>query len=639
VARAALVCLCLALCQEIAVQAGDDFLVLCYHDVRDQHAPAEVADATAVGVRQLIAQFAWLREHGYTVISLEQALAAKAGKASLPPKAVMLTFDDGLRSCYTRVYPLLKLFGYPAVMALVTSWIEPGPDFKLKYGGRQLTAADFLTWDQVAEMSASGLVSFASHSHDLHRGALANPQGNEQPAGSARIYDPNTKRYESDAAFSARIRADLARSAELIEAAVGERPRAIVWPYGKYNMRTVDIAAELGMEAAMVLNSGLNDSDDLKVIHRYLITDNPTLDDFAWRVRHPNEFGAQRVVHIDLDYVYDPDPAQMNRNLSLLLERIKAMDISTVYLQAFADEDGDGVAHALYFPNRRLPVKADLFNRVAWQLKTRSGAAVYAWMPVLAFDVPPENGAIYVKADQPRPDRYRRLSPFHPANRELILDVYEDLAKHADFDGILFHDDAFFGDDEDLSPPALAHYRDAWDLPDTLGQLRGHPDWASRKTRFLIEFTLRLRDRAAKWRHPLPLARNLYARVVMQPEREAWFAQSYPAFLEAYDFTAVMAMPFMEDAAHPERWLKKLASRAKRHDPQLKKTIFELQAYDWRRNRPVPVETLVAQLELLQAQNAMQLGYYPDDFIRNHPPLERIRLGISLKTFPYRDRR
>jgi len=76
-----------------------------------------------------------------------------------------------------------------------------------------------------------------------------------------------------------------------------------------------------------------------------------------------------RVAHLDMDYLYDKDPEQLERNLDVAIQRIKDMHINTVYLQAYADPDGDGNAEELYFPNRHLPVKQDLFNRVAWQLK------------------------------------------------------------------------------------------------------------------------------------------------------------------------------------------------------------------------------------------------------------------------------
>ncbi len=42
-------------------------------------------------------------------------------------------------------------------------------------------------------------------------------------------------------------------------------------------------------------------------------------------------------MHIDLDYIYDPDPQQQERNLGHLLDRINAMGVNTVYLQAFSD--------------------------------------------------------------------------------------------------------------------------------------------------------------------------------------------------------------------------------------------------------------------------------------------------------------
>ena len=62
-----------------------------------------------------------------------------------------------------------------------------------------------------------------------------------------------------------------------------------------------------------------------------------------------------------------------NKNVGALVQRIHDLQISTVFLQAFADPDASGIARQVYFPNSQLPVRADLFNRVAWQIKTRTG--------------------------------------------------------------------------------------------------------------------------------------------------------------------------------------------------------------------------------------------------------------------------
>ena len=81
----------------------------------------------------------------------------------------------------------------------MTDWIgNPEP---VAYGGELLDQSAFLSWAQLREMRASGLVEVASHSHDLHRGIEANPQGNLQPAAVARSY--TGRGYESDAAYTA----------------------------------------------------------------------------------------------------------------------------------------------------------------------------------------------------------------------------------------------------------------------------------------------------------------------------------------------------------------------------------------------------------------------------------------------------
>src|SRR3546814_3323955 len=67
-------------------------------------------------------------------------------------------------------------------------------------------------------------------------------------------------------------------------------------------------------------------------------------------------------------------PVQQEANVGKLIQRIYDLGANTVFLQAFADPKGDGLVHSLYFPNRHLPVRGDLFDRVAWQLKTRANA-------------------------------------------------------------------------------------------------------------------------------------------------------------------------------------------------------------------------------------------------------------------------
>ena len=102
---------------------------------------------------------------------------------------MLLTFDDGLRSSYTKVFPLLKAYHYPAVMAVVGAWIDLAADGKVDFGPRLFTRDDFATWEQLREMQASGLVEIASHTYDLHRGIAPTRRAIRFPRSMIPAYD------------------------------------------------------------------------------------------------------------------------------------------------------------------------------------------------------------------------------------------------------------------------------------------------------------------------------------------------------------------------------------------------------------------------------------------------------------------
>jgi len=592
-------------------------IVLAYHDVRDDVGSPADHDPDATSTDHLIAHFDWLRANGYHVVSLAQVIDASKGGTPLPRDAVLLTFDDGLVSFYTRVYPLLRAYGYPAVQALVGSWMDMPDGKHMPYNGGDCTRACFLTWDQVTAMQASGLVEFASHSWEMHQGQNGNPQGNQMPMAASLLYDNATGHYETEPEYAARIRKDLSHSADEIAAHTGVRPRAVVWPYGAYTRVGRQVADDLGMNVSLSLGDSVPTLVPGKTIPRLLVSGNVTANRLGWLMRHQARVDPTRAVQVDLDYVYDPDPAQQDRNLSKLLDRIKRMHPSQVWLQAYADPDGDGVADAVYFPNRHLPMRADLFSRVSWQLRTRAGVRVYAWMPVLAFRFP-KGKDLPSLAGEPTPggDHFR-LAPYDPRVRQMIGDVYEDLAMHADEAGILFSDDAYLRDTDRLGPWAK--------------------NTPAQNTQALIDFTTELTERVRRWRPQVLTARNLYARPVLQPKAEAWTAQSLPAFIAAYDMTAIMAMPQLDQQPDRASWYRQLTSRVAAVPGAMERTLFEFATMDWRKHTPIPDAELTTHMRDVQAQGARHIGYYPDDFLHNRPDLETIRPFISASDYPYQE--
>ena len=654
-----------------AAMAGKQptFVTLCYHNVLPApgiHAPP---DTVPITLETLTNQFDWLRDNGYTAVSVEDILRAEKGGKPLPPKAVLISFDDGYASFYHLVYPLLRAYRYPAMLALETAWLETPADKPVDYGEIQLPRSYFLTWAQIREMADSGLVELAGHTHNLHRGHVSNPQGVPQSAAATLAYDPVRKTYESAEHFYQRVKKDVTLNADIIARHTGRRPRVLVWPYGWYKGQGVRAALDAGYS----LTASMGLKDDWPTFHRYMVYANmnindvmnnmaagnyrrtppPALSDGLWEKRPAREYSpyrdgdalrarypVQRVMHVDLDMVCDPDPRQQYKNISALFDRIKALSPSAVYLQAFADPDGDGIADSLYFPNRHLPVRSDLFNYVSWQIYSRLGVRVYAWMPVLGFKLPGKHTLVRAEPPDKTGSDYRRLSPFDPDNRKIIKEIYADLGMHASVLGLLFHDDAMLGDYEDASPAGLAWLR-GQDLPADMGAIRSDPDLRRRfmraKSRALVDFTKELQAAFRAWSPVVKTARNIYAEPVLNPESEEWFAQRLEDFLAAYDYTAVMAMPYMENARDPSAWLEKMAKTVKSHPLGAEKTVFELQAVDWRSGHagPVPSATLAGQMDLLEQNGIGNIGYYPENPITGHPDISVIHPFFSTQENPF----
>jgi len=357
-----------------------------------------------------------------------------------------------------------------------------------------------------------------------------------------------------------------------------------------------------------------------------------------------------RFVQVDLDYVYDEDTTQQEKNLSLLAERIKGLGVNTVFLQAFANPEGDGLAREVYFPNNSLPVKSDLFARTVNILKSQANVRVFGWLPVLSFNLDEKLSRVQAwnpesKITAPDEKAYSRLSPFDKLACKEITALYVSMARSAPIDGILFHDDALLSDFEDASDPALSSYHQAG-LPKSIKAIRAKPRlmrlWTKFKTEQLILLTKEIATYVRQVRPKILTVRNIYAPVALQPETQEWFAQNYNRFLQSYDYTAIMAMPHMENVPDDisQAWMDALVNVAKNHAQGLQRTLFELQAVDWRKqtegeDRAIPTQDLVAQMRALEKQGAMNFGYYPDDFVTNTPDAALLQKEFSLQPSMY----
>lgn len=622
--------------------------VIGYHEIV-AHKDAVIPDY-AVSTKQFELHLDWLQKNGYHFITVDQLLKANEGKYKLPIKPVLLTVDDGYQSFYQDAYPIIKARKIPVVLSVVGAWLEPKAGTMVQFGDEQLPREKLLSWKELKTMQDSGLVEIGSHSYNLHRGVIGNPQGNSEPAAITRIYDPNSKSYESDQDYVKRITQDLKKNNRVLTAHGLRSPRVMVWPYGRYNLQTVNIAKNLGMPVAISLDDGPDHiTKSLGQLNRILVEGGMSTDSLAQEIQNRqmnlgDNDRPQKIMHVDLDYIYDPDPVQQERNLGLLLDRIREMNVNTVYLQAFSDPDANGSADMVYFPNRYIPMRADLFNRVAWQIETRTQVGrIYAWMPLLAWELPKDNPvakALVKTQPSGQGDHlnmgYIRLSPYSAQARQVIKGIYQDLAKSTPFNGILFHDDATLSDYEDASPEAM-HYYAQHGLPHDLQKIRDNDEllqkWTALKTNTLDDFALELAAQVREYQPFLMTARNMYAQVVLSAYAENWYAQSLEQSLKKYDFTAIMAMPYMEQAPDANQFYRQLVQRVQQYPQGMKKTVFELQAVNWRNGQKVPTEEMVNTIKSLYQQGVIHVGYYPDDPIQGHPKTNDMRKIFDTKSY------
>ncbi|KXZ65224.1 poly-beta-1,6-N-acetyl-D-glucosamine N-deacetylase PgaB [Acinetobacter venetianus] len=621
--------------------------IIGYHEITDRK--DALIPSYAVTSQQFSEHLDWLKNNGYHFINVDQLIKAHEGKYSLPSKPVLLTVDDGYQSFYQNAYPIIRAKKVPVVLAVVGSWLEPKESQKVDFGGEAISRDKILSWKELKEMQSSGLVEIASHSYHLHQGIVGNPQGNLEPAAITRIYDSTSKSYESDEHYQSRIFQDLKKNNDLLKSHGLRSPRVMVWPYGRYNMQLVQTAKQLGMPITITLDDGADHAkQSLQNMSRILVQGNMSTSALAQEIKNRelnlnDNNRPQKIMHVDLDYIYDPDPQQQERNLGNLLDRINVMGVNTVYLQAFSDPDANGSADMVYFPNRHIPMRADLFNRVAWQIQTRTPVQrLYAWMPLLAWELPKTDPVSkdLVETQQAKTGEhlnmgYIRLSPFSPDARQTIKEIYQDLAKSTPFDGLLFHDDVTLSDYEDASPDALAAYAKQG-LPTDLAEIRSNDaelqKWTAYKTNYLDDFAMQLATEVRQYQPYLLTARNLYAQVALNPYAENWYAQSLEQSLNRYDFTAIMAMPYMEQSKNPNQFYTDILNRVKKYPNGIKKTVMELQAINWRNDQKVPSEEMAETIKSLYQQGAMHVAYYPDDPIKGHPDVEIMHKAFALKS-------
>jgi len=388
------------------VDITQSLTVVTYHNITSD--PGD--DSFAQSRSMFVAQMDYLQTHGYQPISLAQLDEFRKHPERMPAKPIILTFDDGLKSYYEFVVPVLKTYQFPSVASIVTAWID-GKDVPPEYYGK------LMSWDQLREISRSPLVEIASHTHDLHHGVQSNPQGSQEAASITRQYFPVKQSYESEQTFERRIKIDLLNSIVRLQTELGKKPQAVAWPYGLYDNIVAKIAADLGLRYQFSLDDGPTPLTRLPQINRIILLQSNDIDDFIGELSYRSlAVQKRRFTVINLDPLLQADTLEKQEQMfSELLDRLEPLQLNMAVMSPFSTD-----FKKAFFYNGAIPVGSDVLRRAIHLLRTKLNIRyVYLHLPA---ELPVTDlAAVYTKLA--RLDRFDGVvfdANIEPATAKLI---------------------------------------------------------------------------------------------------------------------------------------------------------------------------------------------------------------------------
>ena len=119
-------------------------------------------------------QMAFMKRHGFNVISFDDFVAGVKEGEQFARNTVVLQFDDGYEDNYKYAFPILKKYGFPAIVFLISDRVNtPG----------------FLTWDEIKEMEKADFLAGAHTRHHVYLPGVSLDKAQDEIAGSKKIIE------------------------------------------------------------------------------------------------------------------------------------------------------------------------------------------------------------------------------------------------------------------------------------------------------------------------------------------------------------------------------------------------------------------------------------------------------------------
>jgi len=208
--------ICVAACSapRVAMAAEADSrsaVVFMYHRFGENNYPT-----TNVKIEQFEAHLSEIESSGLAVAPLPEIVAAIKRKKPIPDRTIALTIDDAFKSVYQEAWPRLRKAGLPFALFVATDAVDAG-------------RPDYMTWDQIRELSEWGVTIGSQTSSHLHM-----PMASQE-----------------------KITADVSRSMRRLKEELGFVPTLFAYPYGEFDNNVKGEVEAAGFDAAFGQHSGV----------------------------------------------------------------------------------------------------------------------------------------------------------------------------------------------------------------------------------------------------------------------------------------------------------------------------------------------------------------------------------------------
>jgi len=198
-------------------------ILLYHHILPDAYNTSYEGNGLVLSAETFAAQMEYLYKNQFHVITSGELRDFLYNKKPLPAKSVMITFDDGYMSNYMFAYPILKQYGFKAVIFAITGGIQTkGMDF-------HPDQLDMLSWMQVA--ASSDVFEYGSHTNALHTAVN----------GKTGLVSVSLDQAKADLLYSQKRL---------------NNKRLFAYPMGQYTSQIVDMLRDSGVDLAFTTNKG-----------------------------------------------------------------------------------------------------------------------------------------------------------------------------------------------------------------------------------------------------------------------------------------------------------------------------------------------------------------------------------------------